>query len=277
MEFLKLHLKEFYPVLGQEGRDPTVEIYRPTGLTDWGAAEPKRPCLVLCPGGGYGFVSRREAEPIALNFLPEGFNIFVLTYSVKPHHFPAQLTEVAGLVELIYEKAEEWNCDTSRIAIMGFSAGGHLAAHYSTSYDCPEVRAVFPESKPVQATVLSYPVITTELAYSHLGSVQGVSGHEEPTKEDEAFFSCERRVTEHTPPAFLWTTAEDGLVPAVNTLRYATALAEHGVNFELHIYPHGRHGLATVDSLTCDTIEPGGQKAHGWIGAARTWLREQFA
>ena len=141
MKYEILNLKEKYPILGEDGRDPVLALYIPYyGMEKVKAALRKRPSILICPGGGYAGCSQREDEPIALHFLPEGYNVFVLTYSTAPHRFPAQLLEVAAAMELIYENAEEWGCDTEKIAIMGFSAGGHLSAHYSTCFDCEEVR-----------------------------------------------------------------------------------------------------------------------------------------
>ena len=186
-----LHLKDAYPFLGENGCDPTVDIYLPYNMTEMHRENRKRPCMIVCPGGGYAMCSQREAEPIAMHFLPEGFNVFVIYYSVAPHRFPTQLREVAATVELIYKNADEWNCDVSKLAIVGFSAGGHLAAHYSTMYDCKEVREVFPESKPVNASVLSYPVITADPAYGHMGSFDNLLGKTERTKEEIDYFSCD--------------------------------------------------------------------------------------
>lgn len=276
MHYEIIHLKDRFPVLGQEGRDPTVEIYLPYHLSEMQRDEEKRPCLVVCPGGGYAFCSQRESEPVAMHFLPEGFNVFVLTYSVAPHRYPAQLREVAGLMELIYENADLWGCDVSRAAIMGFSAGGHLAAHYSTAYDCPDVRAVFPDSKPVQASVLCYPVITADPAFAHLGSFDALTGKQNRTPEEISQFSCDRLVRKQTPPAFLWHTAQDGLVPAMNSLLYAAALARHGVSYELHVYPYGDHGLATCDHLTVDQPTKIHDYDHAWLDCAKKWLRLQF-
>ncbi|MBQ8599425.1 MAG: alpha/beta hydrolase, partial [Oscillospiraceae bacterium] len=137
MIYEKLHLNELFPQLGQSNADPTLELYLPYNMSEMKREGQKRPCMVILPGGAYAFCSQRESEPIALHFLPEGYNVFVLTYSVAPHRFPTQLREVAAALELIYVHADDWNCDTSKVAIMGFSAGGHLAAHYSTQYDCP--------------------------------------------------------------------------------------------------------------------------------------------
>jgi acetyl esterase/lipase len=271
-----IHLKDRFPFLGANGCDPTLSIYVPQNHFDK-TTDYIRPGILICPGGGYHFVSKREAEPIALKFLSEGYNTFILTYSVHPHTFPTALREVAAAMELIYENAEAWLTDTDRVAIMGFSAGGHLACHYSNCYDIPEVREVFPDSKPVQAAVLSYPVITGDVKYRHKGSFVNLSGHEEPTEEDIEKFSLQNRVTEQTPPTFLWHTRTDLTVPIMNTLLYAQALAEHGVPFAVHIYPQGAHGLATADSVTNKTeLSAGTAHASDWLDAAKKWLKIVF-
>ncbi len=233
----------------------------------------KRPCMIVCPGGGYAMCSQREAEPIAMHFLPEGFNVFVIYYSVAPHRFPTQLREVAATVELIYKNADEWNCDVSKLAIVGFSAGGHLAAHYSTMYDCKEVREVFPESKPVNASVLSYPVITADPAYGHMGSFDNLLGKTERTKEEIDYFSCDRCVTEHTPPAYIWHTAADDCVPVANSLLYAGALSRCKIPFELHVFPFGYHGSSTVDAISCDAVPESMAYVKDWLNDAKRWLK----
>ena len=124
-----LHLKDFFPALGENGCDAALTTYLPDNLTEMGRDSVRRPCLVICPGGGYQGCSQREAEPAAFNFLSDGFNVFVLNYSVAPHRYPTQLREAAAAMELIYQNAEAWHCNTTQIAIMGFSAGGHLAAN----------------------------------------------------------------------------------------------------------------------------------------------------
>lgn len=267
-----IHLKDRFPFLGENGCDPTAEVYLPYNMPEMGRQNKKRPCMVICPGGAYCMCSERESEPVALQFLAQGFNVLVITYSTASHQFPTQLREVAALMELIYENADNWNCNTSKIAIMGFSAGGHLAAHYSTAYDCEEVREVFPESKAVNASVLCYPVITADPAHAHLGSFYNLLGKQDITEQDVQKYSCDRLVKENTPPAFIWHTAEDNAVPVMNSLLYASALSKYKIPFEMHIYPYGWHGLSTADYLTNDNINEKIDHVAAWVGCACKWL-----
>lgn len=271
MNIFEIHLKDSFPELCSGNQDPFVKVYLPDNIISMGRGDDLRPCVIVCPGGGYCNCSDREAEVVALPFVAEGYNAFVLNYSCRPSVFPAQLREVAALMELIHQNAETWHCDVDKIAIMGFSAGGHLAAHYSTCYDCAEVREMFPDSKPVQATILGYPVITADPADSHKGSFVALTGHAELTDEDVEKFSLENRVTEHTPPAFIWHTAADNTVPVGNSLRYARALANFRIPFALHVYPYGVHGLSTVD-LRANFPE----KLDDKISLGASWLPDVF-
>ncbi len=268
-----VNLKDTYPVLAEGGRDPYLQVYLPEPMTEMNRGDWKRPCMLICPGGAYGMTSDREAEPIGLHFLSEGYNVFILRYSVCPNRFPVQLREVAATMELIHANSDLWHCDTSRVAIMGFSAGGHLAAHYSTCYDIPEIRELFPDSKPVQATVLGYPVISAEPSFGHLGSLQNLLGVETLSQEQIDKFSCEKQVTDSTPPAFLWHTAEDNVVPVANSLAYGRALADHQIPFSLHIYPEGWHGLATVDGETNAQLPENFYLAADWLTDVKKWLK----
>ena len=271
MVYNKIELKNHFDFI-KEDENPVLEIYLPYNMKEMHRENNKRPCLVVLPGGGYSMCSERESEPIALRFLPAGYNVFVLTYSVVPKKFPTQLREVAAAMELIYENADKWNCDTSKIAIMGFSAGGHLAAHYSTMFDCKEVREVLPESKCVNASVLCYPVISADMGIAHQGSIINVIGHEPENIEEENYFSCNKCVSDKTPPAFLWHTADDTCVPVQNSFLYAQALISRNIPVEMHIYPFGNHGLSTCDKETCDNVTT--EIAHNarWIDDCIKWL-----
>lgn len=275
MKIERIYLKELAPELGENGCNAYADCYIPEAITQNGEAmrEKKYPCMVVCPGGGYGATSDREAEPIAMHFVSEGYRAVVVRYSCAPHCFPQQLREVAAAMEVIYEHADEWKIDVSRIAIIGFSAGSHLAAQYSNRYDCPEVRELFPESKPVQASILSYPVITDDPEYAHMGSIINYLGHE-PSVRNENGCACECVVSEKTPPAFIWHTAEDTCVPVQNSLFYAKALSDYKIPYELHIYPWGEHGLSTVDGVTSLEEKPANtMRARRWLEDAKTWLK----
>lgn len=266
------HLKELYPALTDISNNPTLTTYLPYNMSEMGWQDKKHPAILICPGGGYSWCSQREDEPVALKLLAWGYRVFILNYSCAPCHFPAQLCEVAAAMELIHENADKWLIDTNRIGIIGFSAGGHLAGHYSNAYDHPEVRALFPDSKGVKASVLCYPVISADPAHRHEGTIQNVTGHKFITEEDVANFSLDRLVTDKTPPAFIWHTAEDDVVPVTNSILYANALAQKNIPFALHIYPYGQHGLSTADGMTCEALDAKASLACDWLPALKEWL-----
>ncbi len=270
MLFEKVNLKQAFPQL--ESEEACLEVYVPENLYKGNM----RPSLLICPGGGYAFCSRREAEAVAVEYLPENFNVFVLTYSTENVKFPTQLIDVAAAMELIYQNKEKWCCDTEKIAIMGFSAGGHLAAHYSTMFDCSEVRHLFPQSKAVNASVLCYPVITADEKYSHSGSFKNLLGHYPLSEEEMNRFSIERCVKENTPPAFIWHNAGDDGVPMTNSLLYAQALSDKKIPFELHIFPKGCHGLSTCDNRTNGELTPDVVHSAQWIELSKKWLKLTF-
>ena len=271
MKCEKIYLKEHYSFLGENGKNPYISLFLPENLSEMNRTKAKRPCMIICPGGAYAYCSQRESEPIVYHFLTEGFNVFTVDYSVAPHAFPSQLCEIAATVELIYKNQDEWNCDTDKILIGGFSAGGHLAAHYSTMYDCKEVREYFPESKPVAGTVLGYPVITSNDEHWHAGSFKNLMG-KQGSDEECRYFSCELNVKDNTPPAFIWHTAEDAAVPVMNSILYAEALSKYKIPFELHIYPFGPHGLATADNNTNDDLPNKYSHVH-WLDDLKKWLK----
>lgn len=269
MKVLKFNLKDYFKDL--DGENPVLDVYLPDEVMN--RPDFKRPSMLICPGGGYWSCSSREAEPIALHFLPEGFNVFVLWYTCAPARFPTQIRQVAAAMELIHQNAKEWLCDTEKISIMGFSAGGHLAAHYSTSFDCPEVREMFPESKAPAASVLCYPVISAVEGKCHKGSFERLVGQYPLTEEQMKRFSLENAVKENTPPAFIWHTASDTIVPVYSSLVYAQALSEYNIPFELRVFPEGQHGVATCDEKTLDDFKPCYPYNRVWFKEAVDWLK----
>lgn len=208
----------------------------------------KRPAVIVVPGGGYGMVSKREGDPVAFEFLVRGFQAFILTYSIGGENgisYPEQLFQAAAAVDYIKTHAEELNVDKNAVFAVGFSAGGHLTANLAVEHqNVAQKLGRALDCKPT-AVGLAYPVISYE--DGHIGSYENLLyGY---TDEAKAMLfeelSLEKRVSEHTPPAFLWTTAQDTCVPPSNTLRYASALNAKGIDYEVHIYPRLNHGAST--------------------------------
>lgn len=225
--------------------------------------DPRRPAVIIFPGGAYSHVADREAEPVALRFMAEGFNTFVVWYRVAPQvRYPLPQQDAAAAIGYVRRHAAELLTDPGRIAVMGFSAGGHLAGSMGVWWKRSELwQALGLSAEDVRpdAMVLSYPVISGG-EFAHRGSFENLTGSADVA--DHAAFSLEAHVAPDTPPAFLWHTFDDGAVPVENTLLMAMALRKCGVTAEVHVYPHGPHGasLANVQSngrVNADRILPG--------------------
>ena len=268
-----LHLKDHFSFIGKNGEDPVLAVYLPDNLSEMGREDDMRPSLLICPGGGYYACSQREAEPVALHFLAASFNVFILYYSTGSYRYPTQLREVAAAMKLIETNAEKWHCEKGKTAIMGFSAGGHLAANYATGFDRIEVREAVPDSTPPFLSILCYPVISADEKYAHAGSFENLIGHFPLSDGEKEKFSCERSVSEKTPPAFIWHTAADDAVPVMNSLLYAEALSKNKVPFELHVYPFGWHGLSLCDESVNDKVTDDMKRNSAWVTDAISWIK----
>ena len=227
-------------------------------------SEPRTTVLV-CPGGGYAMTSEREGEPIAIELYNRGFNSAVLWYSVAPAVYPTALLEAGQAMQYLYDKAEQVGINREKILVMGFSAGGHLAACYASSW---KQRGFV---KPA-GTILCYPVITSG-EFAHDGSFVNLLGEEEyERKKNEV--SVETWVNKDNPPTFLWTTFEDDTVPAENALLFAKRLRELDIPTELHMFAKGGHGLSLADRRTEHPEQPGSVQAEctPWIDLLLTWI-----
>jgi len=235
-----------------------LDCYVPAPVVDC----PSRRSVVICPGGGYNHLSPREGEPVALRFAAMGFNAFVVKYRVKPHLYPAPLMDAAWAMAHVRRHAEEYHADPDKIALMGFSAGGHLAGLLGTTWqEAERFEPLRPEMIRPNALVLCYPVITAG-EFAHRGSFLCLTGSED--ERAHALFSVETLVSEATPPTFLWHTWEDGAVPVENTLLMAAALRAHRVPAEVHIYPRGGHGVGLGTEVTAMKPEQVLPEVQGW-------------
>ena len=243
-----------------------------------------RPAVIVCPGGGYEFLSDREAYPVADLFSSHGCVSFILRYAIKPYCGEINpLLDAASAIIYLRKNAEKYRIDPHKIAVCGFSAGGHLTGYISTCYDDERVLKKLGckkgDARP-DASILCYPVVTAVKAAHRLSFINLYSKDSDTfTQEELERVSLELRVTKDTPPAFIWTTSDDPLVPSGNALLYAQALNDNGVPYELHVFPKGAHGLAMSDRGTCP---PGLENAYvlpyvaRWTEWAAAWLCETF-
>ncbi len=235
----------------------------------------KRPVVIICPGGGYCFTSQREAEMFALRWNSYGYQAIVLWYSYRPAVYPAALLELARTVKLARENAAQWDVDPEQIFVQGSSAGGHLAASYGMFWNrgflAKALNADAGQLRP-NGMILNYPVITSG-EFAHRESFENLLGEQYDQLVET--MSLEKQVSGDTPPAFVWHTNQDGLVPAENSLLLALAMRRAGRPVELHMYMKGDHGLGLASELTKDreggAVEPSCQS---WFELAWRWTRE---
>lgn len=245
MKVFTVDLKKEYGLAG--GSLDCMSIASPF---DWETPDWKRPALIVIPGGGYGMVSKREAEPVALAFLARGFQTFILTYTVGGENgisYPEQLIEVGAAVDYVKKNADALHVNKDEVFVVGFSAGGHLTGNLAIEYASISQKAGQELDCKPTAVGLCYPVISSK--HGHFETFENLLyGYTDEAREElMKTLNLNEAVTETTPPAFIWATAADQVVPVDNAIRYAQALSEKGVDFELHVYADGVHGLSTCD------------------------------
>lgn len=230
-------------VLNEE-RNVTLTAYIQDTEGEFGFTQ--RPAMLILPGGGYTICSDREADPVAAAYLKAGFQSIILRYTVKAKGgWPHQLEDYENAMAIIEENAEEWHIDPSKIAVAGFSAGGHLAA----------CAATLAKHKPA-AAVLAYPAILEDIVDSCQPNMPYPYQH----------------VTPQTSPCFIVAARDDRTVHVKNALVFEQALAENGVAFESHIYSYGGHGFSTAeDWINTNSVCP---RLPEWIKYSVDWLGE---
>jgi acetyl esterase/lipase len=246
----------------ESGDKPTMISYLPEAGDRVGAA------VVVCPGGGYGGLAMdHEGHAIARWFNSFGVVAVICDYRHrgKGYGHPAPLQDAQRAVRTVRHRAEALDIHPSRIGILGFSAGGHLASTVATHFDAGQASAEDPiervSCRPDFA-ILCYPVIALGESFTHGGSQRNLLGDNAPAELIRSL-SNEKQVSSQSPPTFLWHTAEDRGVPPENSVHYYLALQRAGVPAELHVYEKGRHGLG----LAADV--PG---TSGWPDACRQWM-----
>lgn len=247
--------------VGKEPQDiPTITPFLAPKETATGAA------VLVLPGGGYARLSDvKEGSDVAKWLNSLGISAFVLKYRLGPrYNQPNPLLDAARAMRTVRSRAKEWAIDPNRIAILGFSAGGHLASTLGIRFDAgkPDAKDEIEKvsSRP-DLLILLYPVITMG-EYTHAGSKRNLLG-ENPTPELIKLYSSDLHVTKDTPPTFLMHTMTDAGVPVENSMQFAAALRKSGVPFEFHLYEQGPHGVG---------LAPTNPYLASWTGRCADWL-----
>ena len=218
--------------------------------------------VVVLPGGAYCFKADHEGRAVAEMINEAGVAAYVLDYRVRPCHYLAPLSDAKRAIRLVRSMGYE------KVAILGFSAGGHLCCAAATLYDAGDPAAEDPverlSSRP-DGFIPCY-AVASFTAFRHQGSVDALLGERNTDYALLRRFSAELNVTGDTPPAFLWHTSVDESVPVENSLNLAAALSHVGVPFELHVFPEGHHGLGLAPEMP---------HVAQWAGLLQKWLVKQ--
>lgn len=254
--------------LGDQDDDkPSLTPFLPPTEKATGAA------IVICPGGGYGGLAPHEGQGYAEFLSQQGLTCFVLKYRLgsKGYRHPAMLDDAARAVRLVRAEAIKWKIDPHRVAIMGSSAGGHLASTLLTHFDAGKADEVDPverQSSRPDLGILCYAVISMG-EHTHAGSKKNLLGDNPDAKLVE-LLSNEKQVTKDTPPCFLWHTWEDKGVKIENSLQFVEALQRANVPFDFHVYQKGGHGIGLSqgkNGVAPDDVHPWGKDLLFWLKA----------
>ena len=241
---------------------PTLTIFLPLKNLSKGSA------VIICPGGGYGgLLTKPEGTDVARAFAKLGVAAFVLKYRLPDDRIMEDksigpLQDALQALKMVHQNAGKWSIDTSKIGIMGFSAGGHLASSAGTHFDARIIENSENIDLRPDFMVLVNPVISFSNEIGHIGSRNNLLG-KSPSPEKITFFSNELHVNQSSPQTFLVHTADDTVVSPENSFRFYHALRKNKVNAELHIYSEGEHGF-----LKKPVFEE-------WFGRAVNWMKDR--
>jgi acetyl esterase/lipase len=246
---------------------PTLTLFLPPKGKSNGTA------VIICPGGGYWVeAAAHEGADVAKKFTEMGVTGIVLKYRIPDDSTMVDrsigaLQDAQQAIKVVREHAAEWNIDPTRIGIMGFSAGGHLAATAGTHFTTALIPNVHHTSLRPDFLLLIYPVITCQEGVAHQGSCAQLIG-KTPSQDQIDYFSNELQVTDHTPPAFLVQASDDPAVNPANSILFYEALIKHHVPAELHLYEKGGHGYGM---FVKDNNELWMERCHNWLDT-NGWL-----
>jgi acetyl esterase/lipase len=248
-------------------QSPEIAVYLPVKKNSTGQA------VIICPGGGYAYLAYDwEGTDVAKLLNSKGIAAIVLKYrlpnsksNITPNLSP--LMDAQRAMRIVRANANKWGIHKNNIGIMGFSAGGHLASTLATHFDSGENNSkdsIEQQSSRPDFAVLVYPVITMNMAFTHMGSRTNLLGNN-PDSSLVTLYSNELQVNKQTPPTFLVHASDDKAVPVENSLRFYEAVKNNGVPVEMHIFPHGGHGFA---------LALGKGELENWTNLLVAWLRE---
>lgn len=218
-------------------------IDTPNTMTAYFAFEQqKAPAIVIFPGGGYSYRSPHEGEDVAKFYQSNGIHAFVVNYRVYPYKFPVPLMDAQRAIKIIKKNSDKYGIDETKIFVIGFSAGGHLASSVAILEDFSKTGDELDNISPgVTGAILSY-ALTSALPEDGYAT-DCVSKLTEGTPGELEKLTTYKQVTENTPPCFIWHTSTDSVVPVSHSLKFAQALNDHNIPVETHIFPKGPHGL----------------------------------
>lgn len=269
----------------------------------------KRPAIIICPGGGYLMTATKEGEAVAARFLSKGYHTFVLRYSTylkdrltnldkmpplnDRSHYPGPLYELMESIRIIKENAEEWYIDTDNIFVMGFSAGGHLAASLGVKWDDELLLERFKEEvnsslfKP-KGILLGYPCLDVESTRENLMKNENpwirkqgelfypaVFGCNNPKKKQIDDVKIRNHIREDMPPVFLWHTYDDEITSSKDSADLVCELIQKNVECELHMFAKGKHGLGLSDDIYANVESDINKEVSEWVKLADNWMKIQ--
>jgi acetyl esterase/lipase len=239
----------------------------------------KYPAIIICPGGGYRMLSERNQEPVALALLAEGYQVFVLNYSLvnqdetKPL-LPTNLFQLGYLMKIIHQQSDIFQIDSSKISIMGFSAGGHLTAIYNGVYHNSWILENLDTTRDI---LKPYRIV---LCYSVIGLQLDWPFNEERALKiaDPALWNAQELVNPNSAPCFIWHTVEDERVGVINAIKYIESLHQQGISYEAHLYQTGEHGLSLANKHTAkyQDLNSLDHQASTWFKLAMNWLNKSI-